>query len=50
MLLFKCKKEALKYDNRTKFINETCAAQSAIRNGWYNEITSHMDYNKKKKE
>ncbi len=46
----KCKKEAMKYDNRTKFINGTCAAHSAIRNGWYNEITSHMEFNKKKKE
>lgn len=39
----KCKKEALKYKNRTEFhINSSSAYNSAYKNGWLNNICSHM--------
>jgi len=43
----KCKEEALKYKYRTDFRKKSGGAfSSAIRNDWYNEICSHMVFNK----
>jgi predicted GIY-YIG superfamily endonuclease len=38
-----CFKEALKYESRKEFrVKSIGACVGSIRNGWYNEITSHM--------
>lgn len=43
--LDRCKKEALKYDFRTEFINSSPTAYSiAHKNGWLDEVTKHMNY------
>ena len=45
----KCKKEALKYKHRTDFRKGSGGAfSSSRRNGWYDEICSHMVFNKPK--
>ena len=44
----KCKEEALKYKSRSDFRkNNTNAYNASSRNGWLNDICSHMDYIKK---
>jgi len=43
----KCKEEALKYNIRKEFLTKSkSAALSALKKGWYKEITSHMGYQK----
>ena len=44
----KCSKEALNYDTRTKFQNGNRGAYlRAYRNGWLDEICSHMKKTKR---
>ena len=44
-----CKKEALKYNNRTIFSKKSPGAYKSSKiNNWFDEITSHMKYKCKK--
>jgi predicted GIY-YIG superfamily endonuclease len=46
----KCKEEALKYKHRTEFLDKSRgAAMSSMKNGWYEEVCSHMTNNRPKK-
>jgi predicted GIY-YIG superfamily endonuclease len=41
----RCKEEALKYNNKTKFVTQSKGVYySARNNGWVDQICSHMDY------
>ena len=45
----RCKEEALKYIHKDDFLkNNHSAAGSAIKNGWYSDICSHMIPKKRK--
>lgn len=46
----KCREEALKYKNKTEFLkNNSSAYVAAYRNGWLDDICSHMEHLEKPK-
>ena len=45
----KCKEEALKYNLKKEFEKNGGAYSASIKNGWYDDITSHMKQLKKPK-